>query len=134
MTNQWVLAQDDENEDLYFDNFDDYGYGYEHRPSIGDEIETEDSDSGQFGIVLDIIRSISGDPVCYKVWRREYGEDDELSDDKGCFDYIQADRIHLCEPCGSSQWSLSRIGYELLEENGVRVLYNKKTKDVITVW
>lgn len=134
MKNQWVLMHDDENEDLYFDNFDDYGYGSEHSPSIGDEIETEEEDSGQFGIVLDIVRNIYGAPVCYKVWRRGYDENGELSEDKGCFDYVQADRIHLCEPCGSSEWSLGRIGYELREENGARVLYNERTKDVIRVW
>lgn len=136
MINQWILKCDDNNEELYCGNFDDYGYGFGHSPSIGDEIEasgTEDKDL-QFGIVLDIIRNIYGDPVCYKVWRGTYDENRKLSPDKGCFDYIRADMVSLCEPCGSSEWSLGRIGYKLQKRRGNTVLYNKKTKDVITVW
>lgn len=119
MKNNWQLQQDVSNFDALSDDFDDYGYGESHEVSIGDEIESEEGEFGQYGIVLGVIRNFYGEPVCYKVWRNE---------DK-CFDYIQASRVTMCEPCGSSEWSLGRIGYQKLEN----CYYNEETGDRI-IW
>lgn len=130
MENMWVLKKDGTEEEDFFapSDFDDYGYGPFHDTSIGDEIEAWDKDDPQFGIVLGIIRSYSGRPMCYKVWRQVQDEGDV-----GCFDYIQASKVTLSEPCGSSEWSLGRIGYKLMEdEDGDPIcFYNEETGDVI---
>lgn len=105
------------------EDFDDYGSGEDHRISIGDELEASDK-SGvvHAGVVVGIIRDINGCPVCYKVW-------DEEHDD---FDYIQASDSIVCEPCGSSQWALERIGYKKKYEAGEHGFYfNDRIKDVI---
>lgn len=123
MVNNWVLQEDDRNGYLSALDYDDYGYGELHSVSIGDEIEADAGDYPQYGIVIGIIRNRIGDPVCYKVWRIEQGD--------GCFDYIEASKVTLCEPCGSSEWSLGRIGYKLIDsEEGCRFI-NQSTGDVI---
>lgn len=119
------------------EDFDDYGYGVNHPVSIGDEIYVERDEEPQWGIVVGIIRNVYGDPVCYKVVRTKNDRDTV-----GVFDYIQAREVSFCEPCETAAWSLSRIGYEFIEneeesdddeEDSVwRYMFrNDTTKDVI---
>lgn len=125
MVNNWQLQQDGRNADFLCADYDDYGYGEAHRVSIGDEIESDLNDYAQYGVVVGIIRDYTGTPVCYKVWRTSEAE-------HGFFDYIQAAKVTMCEPCGSSEWSLGRIGYQLMEsEDGSGYFYNPETEDVI---
>lgn len=104
-------------------DYDDYGSGDDHNISIGDEVESMDrSGTTHAGVVVGIIRDITGRPVCYKVWDEEHED----------FDYIQASDSIVCEPCGSSLWALKRIGYEVGGKVAGHGYYcNEKTKDVI---
>ena len=130
LKNNWVLQLNEENTNNAIYDFDDFGCGESHAPSIGDEVESvEDYDAGviQYGIVLGIIRSRTGKPVCYKVWRWT-----GTGRNEGELDYIQASDITLCEPCGSAKWSLERIGYQLDEEDeDVTRFVHPVTGDVI---
>lgn len=105
------------------DDYDDYGSGEDHNVSIGDELEALDKNGGvHAGVVVGIIRDINGVPVCYKVWDEDHED----------FDYIQASDSVVCEPCGSSQWALERIGYEKGLKAGEHGFYfNNQTGDVI---
>lgn len=123
MRNNWQLQRDDSNADMVRADYDDYGYGSHHAVSIGDEIEAGAEDDPKFGVVVGVIRDNNGVPVCYKVWC-------EL-DGTSFFNYIQASEVTTCEPCGSSEWSLGRIGYTLVDEDGESYFYNPHTKDVI---
>lgn len=123
MKNNWQLQSDDSNFDYAISDFDDYGYGELHSVSIGDEIESDLSDVTQYGIVVGIIRTMAGEAACFKVWRQDENE--------GCFDYIEASKVTMCEPCGSSKWSLERIGYETAGTEDAPYFYNPKTGDVI---
>lgn len=128
MKNNWQLQRDTENEELTFEDYDDYGYGYDHPVSIGDEIEAEREDGTQYGVVVGIIRDYQGGAVCYKVWR--YNEDGG-----GQFDYVEASKVTLCEPCGSSEWSLGRIGYHYVpNDDGGGYYYNEQSGDTIDRW
>lgn len=122
MRNQWVLKPEQADAGApRFAVISDEGVG------IGAEIESEIT--GQFGVVVGIIRSKDGVPVCYKVWCRATDEGNG-----GCFDYIAADRVTLCEPCDSVQWSLERIGYRWIDasgEAGTGYFYNMVTEDVV---
>lgn len=114
----------------------------------GDEVEAESTE--QYGIVLGAIRDSGGTPVCYKVWSHytpnsEYDYATFDIDGKGVkapnwlacgeFDYIEASKITLAEPCGDTAWSLGRIGYEWIKRLGVNEFdgyyYNKETGDTI---
>lgn len=114
----------------------------------GDEVEAESTK--QHGIVLCAIRDAGGIPVCYKVWSHytpdsEYdyapfdmdGEGTKVPNWLACgeFDYIEASKITLAEPCGDTAWSLGRIGYEWIKKLGVNEFdgyyYNKETGDTI---
>ena len=124
MRNNWI-SQETEWRDEFdgINGFDDYGRGEDHSVSIGDEIEASDK-SGMVhaGVVVGIIRSLDGDPVCYKVWDVEHDD----------FDYVQAADVNVCEPCGSSQWALERIGYRRYEATESHGFYkNERTGDVI---
>lgn len=121
MKNNWQLQRDSANDEMILDDFDDYGYGETHDISIGDEIESDLNDYQQFGIVVGIIRDYAGAPACYKVWRPE----------DRCFDYIQASQVTMHEACGSSEWSLERIGYQKSEEADGGYYYNADTGDII---
>lgn len=121
MQNNWQLQQDRANEDMILNDFDDYGYGETHDVSIGDEIESDLNEYPQFGIVVGIIRDYTGAPACYKVW---------CTDNNG-FDYIQAAQVTMHEACGSSEWSLSRIGYKKVETPDGGYYHNEKTGDKI---
>lgn len=124
MKNNWI-SQEVEWRDDYagISNFDDYGHGEHHSVSIGDEIEAFDRYGViHSGVVVGIIRNLNGDPVCYKIW------DDERDD----FDYVQESDSIVCEPCGSSQWALERIGYRRLNITSSHGYYeNGQTGDVI---
>lgn len=130
LKNNWVLLWNEDNTTNAVYDFDDYTYGESHAPSIGDEVESiEDCETGaiQYGIILGIIRSRTGKPVCYKVWRWT-----GKGRNKGEIDYIQASHITLCEPCGSAKWSLERIGYKLDEEDEDAIRFiHPETGDVI---
>lgn len=126
MRNNWQLQHDEDNEELTLEDYDDYGYGPGHPVSIGDEIEAERRDDVQHGIVVGIIRDYQGGAVCYKVWRQE-------SNAGGQFDYIEASKVTLCEPCGSSSWSLGRIGYQYISDGG-GCFYNAQNGDAIYRW
>lgn len=121
MKNNWQLQQDAANNEMVLEDFDDYGYGETHDVSIGDEVESDLNDYQQFGIVVGIIRDYTGSPACYKVWRT----------DDDCFDYIQAAQVTMHEACGSSEWSLGRIGYHKVETTGGGYYYNAETGDKI---
>lgn len=124
MRNNWRLQLDGDNaEYICHEDYDDYGYGASHPVSIGDEIECSLNDYPQYGVVIGIIRDYTGRAACYKVWRQEGS--------RGCFDYIEASGVTLCEPCGSSEWSLGRIGYVFVETDDGRYYHNPETKDVI---
>lgn len=123
MKNNWQLQPDDGNLDYTFSDFDDYGYGELHSVSIGDEIESDFGDVTQYGVVIGIIRTLTGEAACFKVWRQE--------ENGGQFDYIEASKVTMCEPCGSSEWSLNRIGYETAGTEDAPYFYNPNTKDVI---
>lgn len=125
MKNDWAFIKESWEEELLGNDFDDYGYGEDHDVSIGDEIESSDkSEMIHTGVVVGIIRDINGRPVCYKIWD---GEQDR-------FDYVQASDSIVCEPCGSSQWALERIGYTRYDGAYGHGLYqNDQTGDVI-VW
>lgn len=128
MKNQWVLQPHPENKNLTRMDYDDYGCGAEHPISIGDEIEAFDERHPQFGVVVGIIRNVYGIPVCYKVVR-QFDDDSTFE-----YDYIQAKSVTLAEPCGSSEWSLGRIGYEpvvINEDPREGYYFNKETKDVV---
>ena len=73
--------------------------------------------------MVGIIRDRTGQAVCYKVWRSENA--------CGGFDYIEASKVTMCEPCGSSIWSLKRIGYKVAGSADDPYLYNPATEDVI---
>lgn len=107
------------------EDFDDYGRGEYHRISVGDEVEVSDQyGCTHSGVVLGIIRDINRVPVCYKIWDETHKT----------FDYVQASDSILCEPCGSSQWSLERIGYVrcACDDEGWSGYYrNEQTGDVI---
>lgn len=132
LNKNWVLNFTGTPPCFYGEDFDDYGHGVEHPISIGDEISAECRDDPQYGIVVGIIRNIHDEPVCYKVVRIE-----DSGDTVGVFDYIQARDVTFYEPCGSSEWSLGRIGYTLVEneDNNEGIwqykFYNETTKDVI---
>lgn len=123
MKNNWVLHMTTLGSENLEDDFDDYGSGDSHSVSIGDEIEASDRDGNiHAGVVVGIIRDVNGAPVCYKIWD---GEQD-------MFDYVQSSSGILCEPCGSSQWALGRIGYKrYTRSNGHDFYHNGKTGDVI---
>lgn len=127
MKNNWQLQRDTKNEEWIFEDYDDYGYGHDHPVSIGDEIESDYEEYVQYGIVIGIIRNFCGKAVCYKVWRQEDDSDGEL-------DYIEASKVTLCEPCGSSEWSLGRVGYHFVSCDGGGYYYNEQTGDVIDRW
>lgn len=127
MKNNWQLQRDAENEEWIFEDYDDYGYGGDHPVSIGDEIESDCEGYAQYGIVVGIVRNFRGDAVCYKVWRQEHDGGDG-------FDYIEASRVTMCEPCGSSEWSLGRIGYKFISCDGGGYYYNEQTGDAIVRW
>lgn len=124
MKNNWILLQEEVWKTApYEDDFDDYGYGEDHSVSIGDEIESSDKDGKvHAGVVVGIIRDLDRNAVCYKIW------DSERDD----FDYVQASDSVVCEPCGSSQWALKRIGYTRHDGPDGRWFYhNGQTGDVI---
>lgn len=123
MRNNWQLQRDDGNADLVRADYDDYGYGSQHPVSIGDEIEAGTEEDQKFGIVVGVIRDNRGRPVCYKVWCE--------TDSGAFFDYVQASEVISCEPCGSSEWSLGRIGYTLVDEDEECYFFNPQAKDVI---
>lgn len=126
MKNNWILQADPENGDgLYKRDFDDYGFGDTHPVSIGDEIEVDDDAYYQSGTVVGIIRNAYGIPVCYKVICE--------TDETYVFDYINPDKVAMCHPCGSADWSLARFGYRLIEdaEQNMTYYYNDATGDVI---
>lgn len=127
MQNNWQLQHDPQNKYLILEDYDDYGFGSDHPVSIGDEIEAEHQDDVQYGIVIGIIRDYQGNAVCYKVWRHE-------RDGRGQFDYIEASKVTLCEPCGSSEWSLRRIGYQYIQDKQGGYYYNEQSKDVVYTW
>lgn len=124
MKNNWQLQHDEANADMVCEDYDDYGYGESHNVSIGDEIESDLNDYDQYGIVVGIIRDRTGRAACYKVWRSENA-------DGGGFDYIEASKVTMCEPCGSSIWSLKRIGYKVAGSIDNPYFYNPTTEDVI---
>lgn len=111
------MKYDVENNDMVAGWFDDYGCGEGHAVSIGDEIISEVEDIQHGGVVVGIIQDNAGRHVCYKVWRI----------DDGAFDYVQASDVMMCEPCGSADWSLQRIGYE----RRPRAYVNRDIEDVI---
>lgn len=128
MKNNWQLQRDTENKELTFEDYDDYGFGPDHPVSIGDEVEAERKDDVQFGVVVGIIRDYLGGAVCYKVWSSD-------KEGGGQFDYIEASKVTLCEPCGSSKWSLERIGYKYLpDDSGGWYFYNEQSGDAIYRW
>lgn len=128
MKNNWQLQRDTGNNELAAEDYDDYGYGWAHPVSIGDEIEAERGDDVQHGVVVGIIRNYRGSAVCYKVWRYE-------EEGGGQFDYIESSTVTLCEPCGSSEWSLGRFGYRYVEdESGCGYYYNEQIGDMIYKW
>ena len=126
MRNNWVLQADEENIAAARENFDDYGHGGMHPVSIGDEIVVDDEECFQSGVVVGIIRNIYGVPVCYKVVSRS-----DENDMVGEFDYISHEKVTACDPCGSASWSVSRIGYEWIEDDAGGRFYNRMTGDVI---
>ncbi len=108
---------------------DDMGWGdcIERGIEVGDEIEGEQI-NGLFhsGIVVGIIRDYDGRPVCYKIWSERGNE--------GFYDYIPGGEVTMHEMSGDAQWSLGRIGYELVEEeDGFTYFKNTKDGDII-VW
>lgn len=124
MSVNWKMDESAWGREPLAEDFDDYGRGEDHKVSIGDEIEAVDKHwRTHAGVVVGIIRDINREPVCYKVWN------EELND----FDFVQASDNILCEPCGSSQWSLERIGYARYgnDEEGRWFYLNKQTGDVI---
>lgn len=124
MKNNWKLQRDRHTGDTYLDDFDDYGYGSEHPTSIGDDISSIKDEWGHHGTVIGIIRDRLGEPVCYKVIRP--GDPIE-------FDYIPADDVFLSEPCGSSEWSLGRYGYEKIVTSRSVKFRNRETGDEL-IW
>lgn len=133
MNYNWALQNGGEG--CFPQDFNDYDYGENHKPSIGDEIEADNGYYFSSGIVIGIIRNKAGVPVCYKVWSTsaDNGNDNCSAKDKAIYDYIQSKDVTLCEPCGSSKWSLSRIGYEWVDGDDADDghYYNKETGDVI---
>jgi len=124
MSVNWKMDETALGRETFAEDFDDYGRGEDHKVSIGDEVEATDKyGRPHAGVVVGIIRDINREPVCYKVWN------EELDD----FDFIQASDNILCEPCGSSQWSLERIGYVQHGNDADRCWFylNKRTGDVI---
>lgn len=123
MINNWSLQEEVYGTISLECNFDDYGRGEDHKVSIGDEIESSDKNGNiHAGVVVGIIRNLNNDPVCYKIW------DDGRED----FDYVQVSDSIVCEPCGSSQWALERIGYTRYEfRGGIGYYKNERTGDVI---
>lgn len=115
MNNNWILQHEDFNGTpiMVVDALD-------RDVLIGDEIEAEHT--GQWGIVVGVIRNYNGGAECFKVWRSV----------PGCFDYIQAGAVTMRERCGSADWSLGRIGYTWIDDNGDDgYYYNSATGDVI---
>lgn len=96
--------------------------------SVGDEVSCEGT---RGGIVLGRICNHDGDAVCYKIWVSTDVDNAEI----GYIDFVQADSVIFHELCGSTEWSLKRIGYELIEEEDTEFsyFYNKKTGD-IALW
>ena len=92
--------------------------------SVGDEIESEST--GQYGVVLGVIRNRFNEPVCYKVW---YSPVDP--DEAACFDYIPADKVTCVERCEEPGWSLQRCGYRLIETVDGEYYYNDLTEDAV---
>lgn len=122
MKNNWILQEMWSSAKIE-DDYDDYGCGEDHEVSIGDEVESLDrAGNVHAGVVVGIIRDIDGVPVCYKIWDGE----------RNGFDYIQGADSIVCEPCGSSQWALERIGYVRFNHTDKRGYYlNNQTGDVI---
>lgn len=124
MKNNWKLSSSAWGTAQLKNNFDDYGHGEYHSISIGDEIESSDKNGHtHYGVVVGIIRDINEVPVCYKIWDEEHCD----------FDYVQAMDSIVCEPCGSSQWALERIGYTkfCLVDDDMGFYQNERTGDVI---
>lgn len=124
MKNNWILQDAKIGLEYREEDFDDYGYGEGHSISIGDELEAPDRYGNvHTGVVIGIIRNLDGVPVCYKIWNTEHED----------FDYIQAAGSIICDPCGSSQWALERIGYKKeADRSGDHGFYhNERTGDVI---
>lgn len=124
MSVNWKMDETALGRETFAEDFDDYGRGEDHKVSIGDEVEATDKyGRTHAGVVVGIIRDVNREPVCYKVWNEEL---DDL-------DFIQASDNILCEPCGSSQWSLERIGYVRYGSDADRCWFylNKRTGDVI---
>ena len=126
MKNNWVFQAEEDGFFAAGEDYDDYGYGSTHPVSIGDEIIVDDEDRFQAGVVVGIIRNIYGAPVCYKIVSCR--DENDLGD---TFDYVSPSDITLCEPCGSAEWSLDRVGYKWTETEEEGFFYNKETKDVI---
>lgn len=122
MSVNWKMSEKAWGVEPLAEDFDECGCGDGHRVFIGDEIEATDRQGCHHcGIVVGIIRDINGVPVCYKLWN-----------DEEYFDYVQAVDVTICEPCGSSEWSLTRIGYKRYDGVSECGLYrNEQTGDVI---
>lgn len=98
--------------------------------TLGDEISTDEPE--QYGIVVGIIRNRRGVAECYKV-AGYYMNNSGLEEGEFGFDYIQAVNVVLREMCGSSAWSLDRIGYKWVKDEDYvhgGYFYSEETGDI----